>query len=148
MAFQYGNERGRMILNPFDPSYLFVDKSSFNHPILPILARLIYPTVFAIQVNVMYQTSLKQFLQLFDGSLMKAMRTPNINERVHSVLSTLNYEVWVYALRGLYEQHQFLFTLLMAIKIDLHSGHITHAEFMKLIKGAASIPSSSLPSCT
>ena len=87
----------------------------------------------------MYQTSLKQFLHLFDGSLAKAMRTPNIIERVHSVLSTLNHEVWLYTLRGLYEQHQFLFTLLMAIKIDLHSGHITHAEFMKLIKGLETI---------
>ena len=86
----------------------------------------------------MYQTSLKQFLQLFDGSLGKAMRTPNMTERVHSVLSMMNHELWLYTLRGLYEQHQFLFTLLMAIKIDLHSGHIAHAEFMKLIKGAAS----------
>ena len=97
------------------------------------------------QVNVMYQTSLKQFLHLFDGSLTKATRTPNIIERVNSILGTLNREVWVYTLRGLYEQHQFLFTLLMAIKIDLHAGTISHAEFMKLIKGGASLDLNTAP---
>lgn len=96
-------------------------------------------------VNVMYQTSLKQFLHLFDGSLSKSMRTPNILERVSSVLNTLNREVWAYTLRGLYEQHQFLFTLLMAIKIDLHNGSISHAEFMKLIKGGASLDLNTAP---
>lgn len=66
----------------------------------------------------MYQTSLKQFLHLFDGSISKAMRTPNISERVGSILETLNREVWQATLRGIYEQHQFLFTLLMAIKVS------------------------------
>jgi dynein heavy chain len=87
----------------------------------------------------MYQTSLKQFLHFFDGSLSKSTRTPNILKRVKSVLNTLNQQVWAYTLRGLYEQHQFLFTILMAIKIDLHNRDITHAEFMKLIKGGTSL---------
>ena len=80
-----------------------------------------------------------------DRSLTKATRTPIISERVHSVLSTLNREVWNYTLRGLYEQHQFLFTLLMAIKIDVHAGNITHAEFMKFIKGGASLDLNTAP---
>ena len=97
------------------------------------------------QVNVMYQNSLKQFLHLFDGSISKAMRTPNIAERVQSILATLNREVWQATLRGLYEQHQFLFTLLMAIKIDLHAGTLTHNEFMKFIKGGASLDLNAVP---
>ena len=93
----------------------------------------------------MYQTSLKQFLHLFDGSMSRAMRTPNITERVQSILSTLNREVWQATLRGLYEQHQFLFTLLMAIKIDLHAGTLSHNEFMKFIKGGASLDLNAVP---
>ena len=82
----------------------------------------------------MYQTSLKQFLHLFDGSIVRAMRSPNTVERVQAILTTLNREVWRSTLRGLYERHQFLFTMLMAIKIDLHAGVLTHTEFMKLVK--------------
>lgn len=91
------------------------------------------------QVNYMYQSSLKQFLHLFDGSISKANRTHNIQERVLSILNTLNREVWMATIRGLYEQHQFLFTLLMAIKIDLQAGTISHAEMMKFVKGGASL---------
>ena len=90
-------------------------------------------------VNVMYQNSLKQFLKLFDSSINKASRFPDVSERVTAILSTLNHEIWQATLRGLYERHQFLFTLLMSIKIDLHDGKLTHNEFMKFVKGGASL---------
>ena len=96
-------------------------------------------------VNSMYHSSLKQFLHLFDSSITKAMRTPCIVERVQSILATLNREVWQSTLRSLYEHHQFLFTLLMAIKIDLHVGSLTHGEFMKFIKGGASLDLNAVP---
>ena len=33
-------------------------------------------------------------------------------------------QVWQATLRGLYERHQFLFTLLMTLKIEMHAGRI------------------------
>lgn len=49
------------------------------------------------------------------------------------------FQVWAFTQRSLYERHKALFTLMMAMKIDLHNGVITHEEFMVFIKGGASL---------
>nr|CAI5822334.1 unnamed protein product [Callosobruchus analis] len=77
-------------------------------------------------VNVMYQNSLKQFLILFDNSITKSEKSTDTPERIKIILN-------------LYERHKLLFTLMMAMKIDLYLGVITHEEFMSFIKGGASL---------
>ena len=91
------------------------------------------------KVNVMYQTSLRQFLVLFDNSVSKSKPTHIIDKRIHNVLDYLTKSVWKYMDRGLYENHKFLFTLLLALKIDLNAGHVTYNEFLMFLKGGASL---------
>lgn len=86
-------------------------------------------------VNVMYQNSLKQFLQLFDSSITKSEKSPDTEERINIILKYLTREVWRYVSRGQYERHKSLFTLMLAMKIDIQRGKITHNEFLVFIKG-------------
>uniref|UniRef100_T1J281 AAA+ ATPase domain-containing protein n=1 Tax=Strigamia maritima TaxID=126957 RepID=T1J281_STRMM len=90
-------------------------------------------------VNYMYQTSLRQFLILFDQSLERSARSINTDTRITNINSYLTYEIYNYSIRGFYERHKFLFSVLMALKIELNAGNISHQEFMTFIKGGASL---------
>ncbi|KAG8512009.1 Dynein heavy chain 8, axonemal, partial [Galemys pyrenaicus] len=79
-------------------------------------------------VNIMYQTSLAQFLKLFDQSMARSEKSPLPQKRITNIIEYLTYEVFQYSVRGLYENHKFLFVLLMTLKIDLQRGTISRNE--------------------
>ena len=80
-------------------------------------------------VNIMYQTSLKQFLTVFDKSMNLAPRNPITAKRIAAIIETLTFEVWKYTGRGLYEKDKMLYTLLTALKIDVNKGLLKPSEF-------------------
>ncbi|CAL8073408.1 unnamed protein product [Calicophoron daubneyi] len=90
-------------------------------------------------VNCMYQTSLPQFLNLFDISLVKAEKSPVTLKRITNIVEYMTHSVWRYIIRGLYEIDKPTFSLLLALKIDMQAGRVRHEEFQCFIKGGASL---------
>lgn len=86
-------------------------------------------------VNVMYQTSLRQFLQLFDISLTHSNRSPFTTKRIQNIIDYLTFLTFSYTVRGLYVTDKFLFTILMTLQIQMNAKSITLEEFQCFIKG-------------
>uniref|UniRef100_A0A3B3YBZ9 AAA+ ATPase domain-containing protein n=1 Tax=Poecilia mexicana TaxID=48701 RepID=A0A3B3YBZ9_9TELE len=96
-------------------------------------------------VNVMYQTSLGQFLKVFDISLERSEKSSKTQTRIANIIEYLTFEVFKYTIRGLYENHKFVFTLLLTLKIDLQNNKIEHNKFQILIKGGAALDLKTCP---
>lgn len=90
-------------------------------------------------VNPMYQNSLQQFLEQFDLSLANSTVSTSLDRRIKYITEYLTYTIFKYKCRGLYEVHKTLFTILLALKVDMDLGKITRNQFEYFIKGGASI---------
>lgn len=67
-------------------------------------------------VNCMYQTSLAQFMALYEAAIDRADKAAMPSKRIANIVEYLTYSVYLYVQRGLFERHKLIFALMLANK--------------------------------
>lgn len=88
-------------------------------------------------VNNMYQTSLKQFLELFDTAINETEKNNVIQKRIEAIKEHMTYSIYQFISRGLFEKDKLLFTLNLCLKIDMKDNKISQQEFMTFVRAGA-----------
>lgn len=99
-------------------------------------------------VNCMYQTSLQQFLGLFELSITNAAKEGGHqlqrSKRINNIIDVLTFSTFLYMCRGFFESHKMLYALLLSLKIQMQKGILTQAHFDCFLKGGAALDISSV----
>ncbi len=90
-------------------------------------------------VNCMYQTSLAQFLVLFNDSMDKAEKATLASKRVANIIETMTYVAYRYINRGLYEADKLTFVVLVTVKILITANHLRQSDMSLLLRGGAAL---------
>ncbi|KAF8281137.1 dynein, axonemal, heavy polypeptide 5 [Trypanosoma cruzi] len=90
-------------------------------------------------VSNMYQTSLMQFDDIFDGSIQRSEHHPVASKRIQCIIEYLTMAVFKYIIRMLFSKHKVLFVLLMACKIQMKAGQLDSTAFDVFLKGGGAM---------
>lgn len=114
----------------------------------PVAARgavLYFCIVEMTLVNWMYNTSLTQFLGLFDYAIDFSPKAQLVKDRVQIIINWLTRRTYRYINRGLFERDKVTFKLMMATKILIKDGRLTPADVGLLLKAGGGIDHRSKP---
>jgi dynein heavy chain len=90
-------------------------------------------------VNCMYQTSLRQFNELYEQSIEQSEKATMPSKRIANVIEYLTYYIYLYVQRGLFERHKLIFALMLTNKI-LISAKTVKADMVAIfLKGGGSL---------
>lgn len=108
----------------------------------PVAARgavLYFCVVEMTLVNWMYNTSLQQFLDLFDYGIDMSAKTQLVKDRVNNIINCMTYKVYRYINRGLFETDKVTFKLQMCLKVLIKSGALNQGDVNMLLKSGAGV---------
>ncbi|KAJ1633354.1 dynein heavy chain and region D6 of dynein motor-domain-containing protein [Pavlovales sp. CCMP2436] len=92
-------------------------------------------------VNPMYQTSLVQFLSLFDFSITNSEKKANMlaSKRIGLIIEYLTFHTTCYVQRGLFERHKMVWVLMLTMKIESVDEKLSHGYIQCLLKGGGAL---------
>jgi len=108
----------------------------------PVAARgavLYFCIVEMSLVNWMYNTSLQQFLDLFDYGIDASPKSQLVKDRVANIIEWMTRKVYRYINRGLFEADKTMFKLLMCLKILIKAEKLAVADVNLMLKAGSGI---------
>ena len=87
----------------------------------------------------MYNSSLAQFLDLYNSTIDNSPKTALPQKDVENITKALTYNVYRYVNRGLFEKDKITFLLMVCFKILITDLKLTVADFSIFLKGGSSI---------
>jgi len=90
-------------------------------------------------INVMYQVSLQQFLELFDYSIANSAPAPLASKRIVNIIEYVTFHTTCYIQRGLFVRHKDLWTLMLTMRIETVSGKLSAAQQKMLLTGGGAL---------
>lgn len=87
----------------------------------------------------MYNSSLEQFLNLFDQSIDQSEKAALPSKRVEIIINYLTFHVYKYVNRGLFERDKITYVLMICFKIALTSSKINSPDVSVFLKSGASL---------
>jgi dynein heavy chain len=121
------------------------EKRELFRPVAARGAVLYFCIVEMTLVNWMYNTSLTQFLGLFDYAIDFSPKAQLVKDRVQIIINWLTRRTYRYINRGLFERDKVTFKLMMATKILIKDGRLTPADVGLLLKAGGGIDDRSKP---
>ena len=121
------------------------EKRELFRPVAARGAVLYFCIVEMTLVNWMYNTSLTQFLGLFDYAIDASPKAQLVKDRVQIIINWLTRRTYRYINRGLFERDKVTFKLMMSTKILIKDGRLTPADVGLLLKAGGGIDDRSKP---
>ena len=133
------NEVKAALLQAIETRVSIDEKREQFRPVATRGSVLYFSIVETSQINVMYQTSLQQFLVLFLRSMTDSEPARLVAKRVASIIDFLTYCVYRYINRGLYEIHKLTFVLIITLKVLVVAGTIAQSDVGLYLRGGAAL---------
>ena len=96
-------------------------------------------------ISWVYNTSLTQFLTIFDVSIDMAPKAQLLKDRVQNIINELTYRLYRYINRGIFERDKITFKLMVALKIMINDDKLAPHDVNVFLKAGSGIEDRNKP---
>ena len=87
----------------------------------------------------MYQTSLKQFDELYLQAIDQSEKAAMPSKRINNIIEYMTFMIYLYIQRGLFERHKIIFALMLTNKVNVSAGKIAAKDVDIFLKGGGAL---------